>query len=165
MKKILFIASAVFVVLFGALQIYINLRKPTPTDELRVRASELPRLSLTTLDGNAFLIPEGEPVVLVYFNSTCDHCQRQLEAMRKESSQLEGTTIVLMSAQSLEDLRAYFNGVDQGNFNVVHVSPEQVSEKFGVLALPQIFVFGADHQLLDLFTGETDPKKIGSLLR
>jgi peroxiredoxin len=165
MKKILFISSAVFVVLFGALQIYINLRKPTPTDELRIRASELPPLSLTALDGNAFRIPQGKPIVLIYFNSTCDHCQRQLEAMRKERGLLDDVTVILMSAQPLEDLHAYFNGIDLGHFNVVHVPPEQVSEKFGVLALPQVFVFGANRQLLDLFAGETAPEKIKSLLR
>lgn len=160
MKKILLFASVVFVVLFGALQVYINLHQPTPSDELRVRAAELPPLALTTLDGKPFQIPDNTPVVLVYFNSTCDHCQRQLEAMQKEAARFAGAEVIWMSSQSPEDLKVYFDKGQTGLFTVVRVQPEEVAERFGVLALPQIFVFGADGKLRELFTGETDPQEI-----
>lgn len=160
MKKALLIASALFVVLFSALQVYIYLRQPTPAEELRVKAGVLPPLSLTGLDGSEFSIPGDKPVVLVYFNATCDHCQRQFEAMQKSSHQFEGATVIFMSSQPLEDLRSYFAHTDLSNFTVVQVRPDEVSERFGVLALPQIFVYDANRQLRDLFTGETPPDQI-----
>ncbi len=165
MKKALLIASALFVVLFSALQVYIYLRQPTPAKELRVKAAVLPSLSLTGLDGSEFSIPGDKPVVLVYFNATCDHCQRQVEAMQKASGQFEDTAVIFMSSQPLEDLRSYFLHAGLGNFFVVHVRPEEVSERFGVLALPQIFVYDANRQLRDLFTGETSPEQIVHSLR
>ncbi len=78
MKKTLLIVSVAFLALFGSLQLYVYLSRPTPAGELRVKVANMPALSLKDRQGNEFTIPTGKPVVLIYFNSTCDHCQRQM---------------------------------------------------------------------------------------
>ncbi|MBL7850880.1 MAG: thioredoxin family protein [Cyclobacteriaceae bacterium] len=166
MRKFLFIASILFIILFGGLQLFLYLNKPLPLDELRVRASVLPSLSLTTMDGESYEPKAGRPLVLIYFNTTCDHCQRQVEWFRKEISRFEGITLVWMSAQADDVLREFVRTTDftGAEVDVVHVRHEVVAEKFGTLALPQIFVYDGDGRLVDLFSGETDPAMIRATL-
>jgi thioredoxin-related protein len=44
------------------------------------------------------------------------------------------------------------------------VRHEEVAERFGVLAMPQIFVYDAGGKLVELFSGETSPGKIRSAI-
>lgn len=162
MRKLFLIASAVFLVLFGFLQLFIYMNRPVSREELRVRAAVLPSLDLTTLDGQPYNLNDKLPLVLIYFNTTCDHCQRQLESLRRERELFAGVPVVLMSSQPEEDLREFQEqtNIAEEGFIIVQVQHEVVAERFGVLALPQIFVYGADGELVDLFSGETSPEKI-----
>lgn len=166
MRRLFLVTSVVFLVLFGSLQLFIYMNRPVSADELRVRAAMLPLLRLTTLDGKPFELADKLPVVLIYFNTTCDHCQRQVEALRQERGLFTGIPVVLMSSQPEQDIREFVeqtNFVEPG-FIVVRVRQEEVAERFGVLALPQIFVYDADHKLGNIFSGETSPEKIRSAI-
>jgi peroxiredoxin len=160
MRKLFLIASAVFLVMFGSLQLFIYMNRPVSSDELRVRAAILPPLRLTTLDGKPYDLADKLPVILIYFNTTCDHCQRQVEALRRERGMFKGTPVVLMSSQPEAEVREFVGQADLAQFIIVRVRQEEVAERFGVLAMPQIFVYDTDRKLVDLFSGETSPEKI-----
>jgi peroxiredoxin len=166
MRKLFLIASAVFLVLFGSLQLFIYMNRPVSSDELRVRAAMLPPLRLTALDGKPVDLADKLPVVLIYFNTTCDHCQRQVEALRRERGMFTGIPVVLMSSQPEADVREFVEQNDfvEPGFMIVRVQHEEVAERFGVLAMPQIFVYDADRKLVELFSGETSPEKIRQTL-
>ena len=166
MRKLFLITSVAFLVLFGLLQLLLYLNKPTPLDELRERVPTLPKLHLVGLDGMPYDPGDALPVVLIYFNTTCDHCQRQVEQLRVSLNRFEGISIVLMTAQSIEELQEFMSQIDFGGARVipVQVLPEEVAEKFGVLSLPQIFVYDANRRLVGLFAGETDPRRIRATL-
>lgn len=161
MKKTLLIVSIAFIILFGGLRLLILKFEPTKEIELRLKAASLPELDLTLIDGTKFILSPGDPIVLVYFNSECDHCQRQIKALRSNLAMFEGISIVLMSAQSNEGIAnfAVTLGTIQ-NIRVVQCKPEEIAEKFGVLSLPQIFVYDSKGELGGLFYGETEPKEI-----
>lgn len=167
MKKTLLIVSAAFLTLFGSLQLYVYLSRPTPADELRKKVATLPALSLKDRYGNGFTIPAGRPVVLIYFNSTCDHCQRQLNVLRDNLGLFTTTSLVLMSSQPIEEVVTFTDrlGFDkESNVHVVQITHEERAEAFGVLGLPHIFVFSADGKLLALFAGETKATVIAEKL-
>lgn len=158
MKKTLLIVSVAFLALFGSLQLYVYLSRPTTANELRERVATLPALSLKDRNGNGFTIPTGKPVVLIYFNSTCDHCQRQLKVLRDNLSLFANASLVLMSSQGMEEVVPVTDvlGFDkESNIHVVQVTHEDLTETFGVLGLPHIFVYSAEGKLVALFAGET----------
>ena len=168
MKKGVLIASAIFLVLLLSLQFYLYLHRPTSAEELSAKASQLPALDLTATDGTSFELVSGRPVVIIYFNSQCDHCQRQLNAMRENMNLFSSATIVFMSSQSLDELGRIAAVLDFyvfPNVRFVKSKPEQLAEKFGLMSLPQIFVYSEEGNLKKVFSGETAPAEIASLLR
>jgi peroxiredoxin len=165
MKKGILIASAILLIVLLSLQYYLYLHRPSSPEELSARASQLPALDLTSIDGSIFRLQGGRPVVLMYFNSQCDHCQAQLNAMREQMNLFSSATIVFMSSQSLDELSriaAIFDFIVFQNVHFVQSKPEQLSEKFGVMSLPQIFVYSAEGNLKKVFSGETAPSEIAS---
>lgn len=166
MKKYLFIASAAFLLLFGALRLLLFEFEPTKEIELRLRAARIPELQLTLLDGTGLVLPSGKPTVLVYFNPSCDHCQRQIAGLKANLALFEGISLILMSAQSKEELVDFASNLGTfENIRVVQCKPEEIAAKFGVLSLPQIFVYDSSGDLAGLFYGETEPQEIRGALR
>ena len=167
-KRVLFVGSVIFILVFGALQVFLWQWKPTAPDELRQRASRLPNLHLTEVDGRPFTPTSTKPVVLIYFNSTCDHCQRQVAALEKGWQGFDDVSLVLMSVQPEDELSAFAAALSfppTADVNVVRCRPAEIAGAFGVLSLPQIFVYSREGNLLGLFAGETPPAAIDSVLR
>lgn len=168
MKKTLLIVSAAFIALFGSLQLYVYLSRPTPAGELREKVANLPVLSLKDRHGNGFTIPSAKPVVLIYFNSTCDHCQRQLNVLRDNLRLFTAASLVLMSSQPIEEVVAFTDGLGfdrASNVHVVQITHEELSDVFGTLGLPHIFVYSAEGKLVGLFAGETTATAIAEQLK
>lgn len=167
MKKYILIASAVFVLLFGGIQLFLFLKRPATKDELSVKAARLPELKLITLDGQPYQPRTDRSLLLIYFNSECDHCQRQIETLKKRADLFKSCSLVLMSAEPVETVAAFRDraGLDQvANLDLVHVEHEVIAEAFGVLNLPQIFVYNSRGELIDLFSGETNPEHLARLV-
>ncbi len=168
MKRTVIIISVIFLLLFGGLQLYVFVSRPTPKEELRIRLAQLPEIALTGIDGTEFSLRKGTPLVLIYFNSECDHCQRELKDIRDHIELLSSSSLVLMSSQSLEEFASFANGLNFEDFPNVRfgrIRPEQLANTFGSLALPQIFVFSADGKLVALYSGEASPSEIAASLR
>lgn len=162
-KRILVIVIVVAVLLVAAFQLLLWLYRPTSSDELRLRAAQLPNLELTDLQGNQVSLEPGKSLVLIYFNSECDHCQREIEALKKSIRLFDRCNLVLMSSQPTSEIASFvtaswFNPAD--SVAVVHVSYESIATSFGQLTLPQIFVYSGEGKLVELFSGETSPAKI-----
>lgn len=168
MKKIFLVVSILFLLLMGSLQLYVYLSRPTPPDELRAKVARLPSLSLKDRNGNAFTMPDDRPVVLIYFNSTCDHCQRQLMAIRGNLELFSTAELVLMSSQPVEEVMPFTDGLGfdtEENIHVVQVTHEELADVFGTLGLPHIFVYSAEGKLVGLFAGETTAAAIAEQLK
>jgi hypothetical protein len=86
--------------------------------------------------------------------------------MRRERELFAGIPVVLISSQPEDDVREFAAKADlvESKFIITHVQQEEVAERFGVLAMPQIFVYDADRNLAGLFSGETSPAKIRSAI-
>lgn len=165
MKRIILIVSVVIILLFGGLRLLLYSFEPTTENELSIKAAKLPSLSLTLVDGTSYLLSAGHPTVLVYFNSTCDHCQRQVAALKSHLNLFDGISLILMSAQPYDEVVEFASAFGSyHNIRVVQCKPEEIAEHLGVLSLPQIFVYDSSGSLAGLFYGETEPKVIRGAL-
>jgi len=167
MRKFFLVVAGVLLLIIAGLELFIYVNRPIGKEALRERAAQLPDLSLTTLDGKNFTLPTDRPAVLVYFNSECDHCQREIANLTQHLDLFTGSVLVLMSAESPEIISSYLRTLTVTSNNklfVVHVRHEVIAEKFGLLGLPQIFIYSADGQLIDLFSGETQTEIIAKSL-
>lgn len=168
MKRTLQIVLIIVLMLFGGIQIYIYMAKPTPDSELRKRAARVPPLVLKGLDDATYQLPKGAQLVLVYFNTSCEHCQLQLSEMKEKMTLFSTAYVFFMSAEPMEDIADFSSRLDlsqYSNARIVQVKHDQIAELFGVLSLPQIFVYSKEGDLLALFSGETKPDLIAGYIK
>lgn len=166
MRRVLIVVAGLALLLVIVLQVLVYFSQPTSTEELETRVGTLPELVLVGMDGVAFDLPTGKPVVLIYFNSTCDHCQREITALRAKKGLFEDAALVMMSAEQIETVRSFASRMDFGESDAqfVHVTHEEISKVFGTLSLPHIFVYSTQGKLLGIFEGETTPEAIAAVL-
>jgi thioredoxin-related protein len=167
MKKVFILVTVIFLVSLIGLQIYVFLHKPTSVEDLNEKAAELPELDLIAAEGYTYRLEKGRTIILMYFNSQCDHCQRQLMVMRENIKLFSSASIIFVSAQERDEVSrvaGIFDFYAFPNVRFVAARPEQLSEKFGVLSLPQIFVYSKYGKLLKVFTGQTKPEDIVAVL-
>lgn len=168
MKKVLLIISVFFLVLFGSLQLFVYLARPASSEELRIRLVQLPAITLTAPDRSTFALEQGKPLVLIYFNSECDHCQREVLEIRENIGLFSSSSVVLMSSQPLNEIESFSSGSglqEYTNVRFGQIEPEVLGENFGTLTLPQIFVFSSEGKLITLFSGETKAAVIAGFLK
>ncbi|HEY8940882.1 MAG TPA: TlpA disulfide reductase family protein [Cellvibrio sp.] len=126
---------------------------------------ELPDLTLKYLNGKTISSKSfSGKVVLVFFNSTCEHCRAELNDFEKVSSQLKKVTIALISSESMAEINDFSKAtglIDKPNFFFYQVTPQQLYENFGTVTYPEIYIYN-NQSLVKHFKGET---KIEVILR
>ncbi len=166
MKRVFIIVAIVSLLFLVSLQVFVYFSQPTSTEELETRVGTLPELTLTGIDDHEFKLTPGKSTVLIYFNSDCDHCQREIAALREKPELFAEASLVLMSAQPLQEIQTFASTIDFGTADArfVHVSHEQIATVFGTLGLPHIFVYSKEGKLMEIFSGETPPEAIAKVL-
>ena len=164
-RGFLFWSLVLFALVLGGFLIYLNSVMTTSTKELKNRVSSMPPLRLVGLDSTEFRITPGLNTVIIYFNSECDHCKEELKEVRIGIKLFSGIQLVLMSSQELKDIREFAGTLDLARFENVHfakIGHDHLATIFGVLGVPQTFVYDSEGRLLEIFAGETAIEKIVS---
>ncbi|MFN7602113.1 MAG: peroxiredoxin family protein [Bacteroidota bacterium] len=118
---------------------------------------------LYTLDSLQFRLKETSPVVLIFFNSGCEHCQYELSEIKKNLSSFSGTQLLFLSSENITSIKSAaekYIGEIPSNINFLKINREDVFEKFGALSVPHIFVYSAEKKLVKEFKGETKVEAI-----
>jgi len=130
--------------------------------------AKLPPLPARRLDGSAFL-PLTEttgPVVLIYFEPDCDHCQRQATDMSRHADKFGVARLLWLSKDSLPALRQFaqrYGLSRQPTMQVAQIKSE-TAQKLGLFSVPDIRIYGPDRQLRRRYQGETSAAAISRVL-
>jgi glutaredoxin len=96
--------------------------------------------------------------ILVYFDSQCDHCLYELNQIFIHKNSFKDSDIVLMSSELISTIKIYAERnwpIGLANIHFAKINQVDVYNTFGSLAVPQIFIYGADGILIKEFKGET----------
>jgi peroxiredoxin len=167
MKKII-----LFVLILGLLASVVWLvfsvqQKKEATAEAEVRAESIPAICLTSLPGDTFSLPQlssGIATVLIYFNSTCEICQMELQSIGERISEFKESHILLISSQEKAELKEFYNSHPLKNSPNVHwlIDEEMnVAAHYGVRSVPAIFCYDGEGKLQGKFQG---PVKVDLIL-
>ncbi|MBX2901447.1 MAG: redoxin domain-containing protein [Cyclobacteriaceae bacterium] len=105
----------------------------------------------------------SKPVVLVLFNSTCEHCQYELGQIKEQIADFNQVELVFLSSEPIavtKHVAASFKPT--ANVDFVKINPENVYENFGTVRYPTILIYNAAGKLVKEFKGET---KIEAILQ
>lgn len=135
-------------------------------ESIRERISTIPSFRLERLAGDVFTeneLAEG-PVVLDYFNSTCDFCRAKSKAIKLRIEEFRGIQLVFVSSEEKVIIEKFSeeNGLNKyPNVVFLHDSNMAFSKAFGVTTIPATFIYSRDRKLIKEFKGAV---KIESIL-
>ncbi len=126
--------------------------------------STLPALSLKALDSSSIdaSIFKGS-LILIYFNSECDHCQYEVKDIMGNITDFTSATLIFMSSEPLAKINSFAEASGLKNYKNVFftkISANDAFTSFGTLAVPHVFIYGPDRKLRKEFKGETKAEAI-----
>ncbi len=85
-----------------------------------------------------------KPSLLVYFNSECDYCQRQIKLINDSPEILQQFQLILVSYQDIAEVKNYLTkhlAVAKTGYKFYQVEPDKVLATFGKTSLPQLYIY------------------------
>jgi thioredoxin-related protein len=164
MKKILFLLLIVFCVS----SIYAQKEKISPYQ----KDSTLPIFSMLQTDSTTWFntedFPNNKPVVIVYFNPECGHCQLTAHDFMEKKDDFKDVFFVWVTYRATMDEIKHFGDdakmFDDKNVVLGKEMKYTIVPFFNVQYTPYIAVYNENHKLLQTFDGGTDPTTILNLL-
>ncbi len=94
--------------------------------------------------------------LLVYFNSTCEVCQLELNSIAKRISEFDSYRLIFVTVQPPEEVAGFIQELGISNRESVHFlidSEMKVAGHFGVKGVPALFIYDPEGSLLGNYTG------------
>ncbi len=129
---------------------------------------KLPNFSFKDLSNKDFtekdLNSAYTSTLVIYFNTTCDHCQYEAQEIYKNKEKFSKTQILLISDEPTKDLQAFqtqYKLSELPNLSVLEDKNKVFGKAFGITSIPIIFIYDADKNLKKHLQGGV---KIGKIL-
>jgi thiol-disulfide isomerase/thioredoxin len=125
----------------------------------------LPDFSFMTSEGillNKASLKQDQPVIVIYFDSYCEPCIKQAEAIKKSSVKFTNTTIIWASWAEIEDLKAFKAAYFSNSNSIIAVKDVNFmfDRWFGYSESPTIFVYNSTWNLSAKFVKETSAEDL-----
>ncbi len=155
------IAWTIGVFLIGLLG-FIGVKSMQVLNQKKVFAqhkNQLPDLSVCfTKDSLTYRQQPYNKTIIIFFGSSCDHCQRQANAIYKQQKAFINTQIYMVSTETLANITRFGKHYQLDklpNVILLQLPKEQLFQIFGSVSVPHIFVYDAQQRLSREFKGET----------
>ncbi len=123
----------------------------------------LPVLHLTTTDGQLFSFPKQRAIVLVIFDPTCEHCQREAQDVEEHIGSFSESTMVWISTASPTEIKQFCSNhllATRKNIHFTNIHNDELQRSFGSAIVPYILIYNKEGRLLQEFKGETKAEAI-----
>jgi hypothetical protein len=132
--------------------------------ERQKQLATLPVFAARDLNGRsvANLAKTTGPLVLVYFEPDCDHCQRQASELYRHATDFDKTPIVWLSRDSLAALRQFavtYRLAQSPAMRVLQITPA-VAKALDFFTTPEIRIYNTQCKLVGRYRGETSAAAI-----
>lgn len=170
MIRIITYATQIAFILGVCYLLYSKASKITKKEEILVKdaTEHIPEFSLETIDGQVFSNREFKnysSYLIVYFNSECPDCIRELELIDKFHSKFINTHIVFVSEELPEDLlkvRQKYMVFTQENVDLLIDQNHVFGKLFNASSYPTMFIYNGEKQLIEKID---DPVGIKTLIK
>lgn len=168
MKRILLL-----IILLGLLAsmgwLFFSIQEKEENEELvEERVKSIPSIALKSPAGQEVLIldlSKGTGTLLIYFNSTCEICQLELQKIEERIADFKKGQIILVSSQELKELESFIDSnpwIKSPNVHLLLDEEMEVAAYYGVRSVPSIFCYDSDGILKGKYNGFT---KVDLLLK
>jgi thioredoxin-related protein len=133
-------------------------------------AEEIPYFTFTTLDNKRFVkdnLDTTRTKLFYYFNSECEHCEKQGSWLSKDIELFDDLEIVFISFEEMDAIESYKSKYNFTKDNITFLQDTRLtfSDKFGVGEFPSIILYTKEGKLIKKFEGETKVSEIVAFIK
>ena len=131
----------------------------------------IPPFQFTNLQNNIFTndsLTKDQPTLLLFFNTTCEHCQYETEQIINNSASFNISNVLFISRQSKKDIQLFDSTYKLSSYSFIKLlrdSTDNSYKIFGINSYPSSIVYNAAGKLVKSFKGETKIEAIISALQ
>jgi hypothetical protein len=136
-------------------------------------AQILPDFSFKTPDNSVFTpidLPREKKLFFVFFDPTCEHCQRAISHIDREYKSFLSASIYLISMEDWAKINWFMKKYaphlgQQKNVTLLQDKPGLFISRFKPLKFPSMFLYSADKKLIDYEDDETTVSRFVNAIR
>jgi peroxiredoxin len=153
--KLLFPIVLLVLLFSGA---WFGFSRYTASLEQRSLVVNLPSIEVSSMEGQSVDLKEqiGNPLILIYFNSTCPICQSEAELIRKVFSDAHHATFIWISSESVaevKDFRDRYDFANLSNHTFLSDTLFRLAGEFKLTTVPATLVYDSKGVLVEFFRG------------
>jgi thioredoxin-related protein len=161
LKKSIITASITILLALVLFMVYSIVEKVYTKKSIAEKNQTLSAPTLFKMDSSRYQFTLTSPVLLIYFNTECEHCQYELAELKKNLSAFQQISILLMSSENISVIKRAMEAFGVApHVGFVKINRDDVFESFGSLSVPHLFLYGSDRKLIKEFKGETKMEAI-----
>ena len=126
--------------------------------------NDLPQMVVTKPDGSQLNTKElTGKIVLILFQTDCDHCQREAAAIQENISAFKPYSVYFITTSSHQQIETFakeYKLADYPNVHFCQTTSQSVLDNFGHIDAPSLYIFASDRTLVKSFNGETPINEI-----
>ncbi|AZQ65642.1 redoxin domain-containing protein (plasmid) [Flammeovirga pectinis] len=101
----------------------------------------------------------GQKIIILYFNSECQFCEKEIKMFYESSSSLKESDIklLLVSEEKISSIKAFFrkNNYDISSFELYKASTDAMFNSIGSVDTPDLFLYDKEGNLIKNIKGNT----------
>jgi thiol-disulfide isomerase/thioredoxin len=164
MRNILLWALAILLLMSVAWMANKTVAKVKLKNKVKEQISTLGHLPIYKMDSTKYELPSPSvPLVIILFNTTCEHCQYEATEIKKSMASFSQVSVLLISSEPIKTIEAFaeqYGLHTEPSVTFAKINPDDVFETFGSASIPHIFIYGKDRRLIKEFKGETKMEAI-----
>lgn len=116
-----------------------------------------------------YTIPTGKQSLIIFFDATCEHCQRVIAEIGKRSKELSKVNIYLVSQDEYRSIDYFMTNFGKQLLNLKNVKVVQDRDHVFIMAFhpkqyPALYLYGPDKKLKFTSSNEKEVPKFFKLI-
>lgn len=156
--------------LCSVLLVQLAIAQTTPTEPPYKRFPTIPPLQLQLLDSSSLTKNDvkKQPLILMFFSPSCDHCQHQIEDMIASMDKLSHAQIILATYQPVEEVKEFYDKYHLEKYPNIRIGRDTkyiLPPFYNIRSLPYLAVYDKKGALVTTFEGNVKVPKLAQALK
>ena len=123
--------------------------------------SNLPDFKMLLMDSSTIFhkkdIPDGKPIIIIYFRPNCPFCQRETKTILANIKDLKKVQIYFLAGAPFEKIKEFYTTFHLNQYENIKVGKDyeySFKSAFRPTNIPYTVIYNAQKQLIKLYSGE-----------
>jgi len=134
--------------------------------------STLPSFDMLLMDRSTIIhskeIPEGKPIVVIYFRPDCPHCNAETKTFLDNIQSLKDVRLYYLTSASFEDIKGFYDHYNLELYQNIVIGKDyehSFFEAFNPHSVPYMAIYDGKKNLVKVYHGEVGINSLISAVR